>query len=107
MAAFMPTPTTNRPWNIYATPTATTTDVWPFFSSNDPAPLYRSKRAKWLERAETFKERKARLARELTKAAIRLRKLLTAEPLSERLYDRVLRAGRTVGLDSRYRVMLC
>jgi hypothetical protein len=56
---------------------------------------------------ETFEERKRRLARERTSAAIAIAKLLSPIPLPERQYDRDRREGRAVGVDSRYRVMLC
>lgn len=56
---------------------------------------------------ETFEERKRRIARERTRAAVAVAKLLSPEPLVERQYDRDRREGRAVGVDSRYRLMLC
>jgi hypothetical protein len=89
--------------------TAQDTTTVPFFhSTNHPVDrALRSRRAKWLDRAESFEERKRREARERTLAAILLRKLLSPEALPERQYDRDRREGRAVGVDSRYRVMLC
>ncbi len=82
--------------------------VMPFYDSNDPVLRLPSKRSKWhTTRMETFKERKERLARERTLDAILLRKHLSPEALPERQYERDRREGRAVGVDSRYRVMLC
>lgn len=105
MAAFMPTMTSDvffwTELRHQQNPLAT--NIWPHPSNNAPSAVTLT----WTlpVATETFLERKHRIARERSRIAIYLAKLLAPEPLPERLYDRERRVGRAV--ESRYRVMLC
>jgi len=94
---------TNRPWPTVTSDVYRWDYVFPYPDDNVAVTRTSTK----FSRLETLEEKKRRLARERSRVAIALAKLLAPRPLPDRQYDRDRREGRAVGVDSRYRVMLC